>query len=398
MEERMKKIGISFLLSIFVFCFSLSAFADQEIEIKMVVDNPKASVNGKEIILDVPPTVIKSRTLVPIRFISEALGATVDWDAATRTITIRIPDAINLKQKLAEVREELAQLKESILEKAKEMQEKLEASEKEVSQLKAEIVELKNTHASEKKELEDKIASLEEMVEDLEEKLAAGGGAGLMEESEAPIISLTNLTEGQSISEVVTIQGSIKDESPVVFVRVKLGSLLLHEGNSITGTINPLKLVSGEYTLKVEAIDAFGNKGEFEQQVKISNAPKDEPVKLTSKILDMGGMGGMGAMLYASTVNKASSLIEFLNLEVFDAKGERFEIMPGVGFIEVMKMQMEMEHLMLHHDDKISLPVAMDMENTGKPAKDFFKDWKIKVTLFDPIMEKEFVLETTFKG
>jgi len=393
----MKKIGISFLLSIFVFCFSLNAFADQEIEIKMVVDNPKASVNGKEIILDVPPTVIKSRTLVPIRFISEALGAIVDWDAATRTITIRIPDAINLKQKLAEVREELAQLKETILEKAKEMQEKLEASQKEVSELKAEIVELKNAHASEKKELEDKIASLEEMVEDLNEKLAAGGGAGLMEETEAPVIALTNLTEGQSISEVLSLQGSIKDESPVVFVRVKLGSMLLHEGNTIAGTINPLKLISGEYTLKVEAIDAFGNKGELIRQIKIANAPKDEPVKLSVKIMDMTAMGA-GSFLYASTSNQASSYIEILNVEIFDAKGERFEIMPGVGLLDLMRMQMEMEHLMLHHNDKLSLPVAMDMENSGKPANEFFKNWKVKITYFDPIMEKEFVLETTFKG
>ena len=363
----------------------------------MVVDNPKASVNGKEIILDVPPTVIKNRTLVPIRFISEALGATVDWDAATRTITIRVPDAIALKEKLAEVREELAQLKASIVEKAKELQDKLEASQKEVEDLKKEIQDLKVAHATEKEQLENKVSSLEELVEELEEKLAAGGGAGLTEETELPVISLANPTEGQSISETLTLQGTIEDDSPVVFVRVKLGSMLIHEGNSITGTINPTKLVSGEYTLKVEAIDAFGNKGELVRQVKIANAPKDEPVKSSVKIMDMSAMGG-GAYLNSSSSNMASSYIEVLNVEVFDAKGERFEIMPGVGLLDMMKMQMDMQHLMIHHNDKLSLPVAVDMENSGKPAKEYFKGWKVKVTYFDPIMEKEFVQETTFKG
>jgi hypothetical protein len=397
MEEKMKKIAISFLVSVFVFCFSLSAFADQEIEIKMVVDNPKASINGKEVTLDVPPTVIKNRTLVPIRFISEALGATVDWDAATRTITIRVPDAIALKEKLAEVREELAQLQKTILEKAKELQDKLEASEKEVEDLKKEIQDLKASYAAEKEQLESKISSLEELVEDLEEKLAAGGGAGLTEEDQAPVITLSNLSEGQTLSEALTLQGSIEDDSPVVFVRVKLGSMLLHEGKTIEGTINPIKLISGEYTLKIEAIDAFGNKGELLRPIKIENDTKDEPVKTSVKIMDMSAMGG-GAYLNSTSSNQSSSYIEILNVEVFDAKGERFEIMPGVGLLDMMKMQMDMQHLMLHHNDKLSLPVAVDMENSGKPAKEYFKGWKVKVTYFDPIMEKEFVQETTFKG
>jgi hypothetical protein len=397
MEEKMKKIAISFLVGIFVFCFSLSAFADQEIEIKMVVDNPKASVNGKEITLDVPPTVIKNRTLVPIRFISEALGATVDWDAATRTITIRVPDGIALKEKLAEVREELAQLQKTILEKAKELQDKLEASEKEVEDLKKEIQDLKIAHSTEKEQLENKISSLEELVEELEEKLAAGGGAGITEETETPVISLSNPSEGQSISEALTLQGTIEDQSPVVFVRVKLGSMLLHEGKTIEGTINPLKLISGEYTLKIEAIDAFGNKGELLRSIKIANEAKSEAVKTSVKVVDWTAMGG-GVVLAFTASNQATSYIELLNVEVFNAKGERFEIMPGVGFLDMVKMQMDMQHLMLHQNDKISLPVAMDMENSGKPAKDYFKDWKVKVTYFDPIMEKEFVQETTFKG
>ena len=38
--------------------------------------------------LDVPPVIVNNRTLVPLRAISESMGATVDWDGGTRTVTI----------------------------------------------------------------------------------------------------------------------------------------------------------------------------------------------------------------------------------------------------------------------------------------------------------------------
>jgi hypothetical protein len=41
---------------------------------------------------DAQPIVSNSRLLVPVRFVSEALGATVDWDHAARTVTIRQAD------------------------------------------------------------------------------------------------------------------------------------------------------------------------------------------------------------------------------------------------------------------------------------------------------------------
>ncbi|KUK40485.1 MAG: Copper amine oxidase domain protein, partial [Clostridia bacterium 62_21] len=44
--------------------------------------------NGSPVVLDVPAKIINGRTVVPLRFVSEALGAGVDWDAATQTVTI----------------------------------------------------------------------------------------------------------------------------------------------------------------------------------------------------------------------------------------------------------------------------------------------------------------------
>jgi len=38
--------------------------------------------------MDVAPTVIDGRTLVPVRFVSEAFGTEVEWDANTRIVSI----------------------------------------------------------------------------------------------------------------------------------------------------------------------------------------------------------------------------------------------------------------------------------------------------------------------
>jgi len=50
--------------------------------IMTVNDEPKA--------IDVPPFIEKGRTLVPIRVISESLGAKVEWDSKERKVTIRL--------------------------------------------------------------------------------------------------------------------------------------------------------------------------------------------------------------------------------------------------------------------------------------------------------------------
>lgn len=52
------------------------------------VDSTVAVVDGNSVKLDAPPKIMSGRTFVPIRFISETFGATVDWDGTTKTITI----------------------------------------------------------------------------------------------------------------------------------------------------------------------------------------------------------------------------------------------------------------------------------------------------------------------
>lgn len=58
--------------------------------VTLQIDNPIARVNEKVVKLDAPPTIVAGRTMVPIRFIAEAFGADVVWDAATKTVIIRL--------------------------------------------------------------------------------------------------------------------------------------------------------------------------------------------------------------------------------------------------------------------------------------------------------------------
>lgn len=57
--------------------------------IKLRIGSNLAQVNHQDKTLDAPPYIKNGRTMVPIRFISEALGAKVDWDGNLRQITIQ---------------------------------------------------------------------------------------------------------------------------------------------------------------------------------------------------------------------------------------------------------------------------------------------------------------------
>lgn len=56
--------------------------------INMYINKPGYMVNGVEKQLDAPPFIMGSRTMVPLRFIAEELGCTVQYDGATNTVNI----------------------------------------------------------------------------------------------------------------------------------------------------------------------------------------------------------------------------------------------------------------------------------------------------------------------
>jgi len=57
-------------------------------EAKLTIGSHIAYKKGQPVTLDVPAKIINDRTMVPLRFVSEALGAAVDWNGETQTVTI----------------------------------------------------------------------------------------------------------------------------------------------------------------------------------------------------------------------------------------------------------------------------------------------------------------------
>ena len=75
MKKHIKKlglffVGVSLMLQTTVFAGGISV-----------------TLNGVQIPFDVEPQIIDSRTMVPLRAIFEALGATVEWDSDTQTVS-----------------------------------------------------------------------------------------------------------------------------------------------------------------------------------------------------------------------------------------------------------------------------------------------------------------------
>ncbi len=56
--------------------------------VQLTIGSKIIIVNGVSIIMDVAPELTSGRTMLPIRFVAQALGASVGWDEATQTVTL----------------------------------------------------------------------------------------------------------------------------------------------------------------------------------------------------------------------------------------------------------------------------------------------------------------------
>jgi hypothetical protein len=56
--------------------------------VQLQLGSRTALIDGRTVYLDVPADTVGGRTMVPLRFVSEALGADVKWNGATKTVTI----------------------------------------------------------------------------------------------------------------------------------------------------------------------------------------------------------------------------------------------------------------------------------------------------------------------
>jgi hypothetical protein len=81
--------------------------------IQLVIGGKEASVNSTPVTLDQAAFVSKGRTLVPLRFIGESLGAQVTWNGKTKQATIKLGGStlvVTIGSKAAYVDKELTTL------------------------------------------------------------------------------------------------------------------------------------------------------------------------------------------------------------------------------------------------------------------------------------------------
>ena len=66
---------------------TVTATKDDTVVVLIVGDNAP-TINGQVIPIDQPGIIVDGRTLAPLRFVAEAFGGTVEWDGATQTASI----------------------------------------------------------------------------------------------------------------------------------------------------------------------------------------------------------------------------------------------------------------------------------------------------------------------
>jgi hypothetical protein len=59
-------------------------------KVNLFINNNVTKLNDKYKLTDVPPTIVNNRTMVPLRYIGEALGAQFKWDEKNHTVTFTL--------------------------------------------------------------------------------------------------------------------------------------------------------------------------------------------------------------------------------------------------------------------------------------------------------------------
>jgi len=63
-----------------------------DVTITLTIGQSVLYKNGQAIALDVPAMISNDRTMVPVRAVAESLGANVDWDGSARVVNIDLPN------------------------------------------------------------------------------------------------------------------------------------------------------------------------------------------------------------------------------------------------------------------------------------------------------------------
>jgi hypothetical protein len=85
-DERALKGNIKIDDISFVYKGSLPALPNSKV--KLTVNKKAVTLDNKSMILEQAPIIMSGNTMIPIRFVTEALGGTVKWNDAERKVTI----------------------------------------------------------------------------------------------------------------------------------------------------------------------------------------------------------------------------------------------------------------------------------------------------------------------
>lgn len=108
------KVSVTVALISCLFFSTVSSTSDKII-ITMQIGNKTAYINNQPTQMDAPPMIVPpGRTMVPIRFISEGLGAQVGWDGRTQQVTITMDSISNLKTLMSRLEEDNKLLKAEV--------------------------------------------------------------------------------------------------------------------------------------------------------------------------------------------------------------------------------------------------------------------------------------------
>ncbi len=94
----MKKLWCMLLAALMLFAVIPASAAEGNVEISFYVGDETLTINGEAVTVEKPYVVGEGVTLVPLRVITEAFGATVEWIAETKSIVLTYPDVSILLQ------------------------------------------------------------------------------------------------------------------------------------------------------------------------------------------------------------------------------------------------------------------------------------------------------------
>lgn len=80
-------------VTVVVMLLSMTALAFADSPVKLLV-------NGQLIQTGTPPVLVNGRTMAPVRWVAEALGAKVEWDESNRTVKINTPEQASLERQV----------------------------------------------------------------------------------------------------------------------------------------------------------------------------------------------------------------------------------------------------------------------------------------------------------